>query len=116
MPHPSTVRDWMGADEDVSRAIARAREDGFDAIAADALAIADNPMVGEKVKLDSDGKVVEKQTGDMVERARLRVDTRLKLLAKWDPKRYGDKIQHADAEGNNLPAPQFIVQPVATRE
>lgn len=25
-------------------------------------------------------------------RSKLRVETRLKLLAKWDPKRYGEKI------------------------
>ena len=35
----------------------------------------------------------------------LRVDTRLKLLAKWDPKRYGDAttVKHADADGEKLP-------------
>ena len=26
-----------------------------------------------------------------------------------------DKIQHADADGNNLPAPTFILQPVAPK-
>lgn len=82
----------MAAKADVSLAIARAREDGFDAIAVEALKIADECRIGEKVKTDSEGKVVEKQTGDMVERARLQIDTRLKLLAKWDPKRYGDKV------------------------
>lgn len=32
--------------------------------------------------------------------------------AKIAPRDYGDRIQHADAEGNNLAPPQFIVMPV----
>ena len=30
---------------------------------------------------------------EFVARSRLRVDTRLKLLAKWDPKRYGERSE-----------------------
>lgn len=49
-------------------------------------------------------------TGD-VRRDRLIVDTDLKLLAKWDPKRYGESFQlrHADADGGPLDAsPRFL--------
>ncbi|MCE7031747.1 hypothetical protein LY625_03795 [Lysobacter sp. GX 14042] len=88
MPHPSTVRDWMKEREDVSRSIARAREDGFDAIAVDALRIAD---FGEN-DTGEGGDV----NHDVIQRSKLRVETRLKLLAKWDPKRYGERIQHAN--------------------
>lgn len=73
MPCDDTVRAWADKDEALSRDIARARETGFDAIALKALEIADDTQ------------------GDP-QRDRLRVDTRLKLLAKWDPKRYGDKL------------------------
>ena len=31
-----------------------------------------------------------------VQRSKLRVETRLKLLAKWDPRRYGDRLQLAN--------------------
>jgi len=33
----------------------------------------------------------------MIEHRKLRIDTRLKLLAKWNPKKYGDKqaIEHS---------------------
>lgn len=92
MPHPSTVRDWMAAREDVSRAIARAREDGFDQIAMDALRIAD---YGDDDRVpDSDGNL--RTDSEVIQRSKLRVETRLKLLAKWDPKRYGDRqtIEH----------------------
>jgi hypothetical protein len=73
MPTDRTVRNWMEKDAEFSSAIARARVIGFDAIAADALRISDN------VKEDPASR-------------RVRADTRLKLLAKWDPKRYGDKL------------------------
>lgn len=73
MPAPQTVYDWMGGDKDLSGAIARARDSGFDAIASDTLTIADGGC------------------GD-VQRDKLRVETRLKLLAKWDPKRYGERV------------------------
>ena len=97
MPHPSTVRDWMAAREDVSRAIARARMDGFDQIAMEALAIADD---GRRDYLpNDDGREVVDH--DHIARSRLRVETRLKLLAKWDPKRYGERqqLEHTGPNG-----------------
>jgi hypothetical protein len=33
-----------------------------------------------------------------VQRAKLRIDTRLKLLSKWDPKRYGEKLALGQAD------------------
>lgn len=87
MPNPSTVYDWMNADPSLSQRFARAREDGFDAIARQALEIADMPpayTTGEgTARIDA---------GD-VQNRKLQIETRLKLLAKWDPKRYGDKVQ-----------------------
>lgn len=115
MPHRSTVDDWKnekGADgklteraEFVSRQIACAREDGFDALAREALEISDDGT--RDYAPDGDGGVVVNH--DHIQRSRLRVDTRLKLLAKWDPKRYGDKVQLADSDGEKLPPAQ---QPV----
>lgn len=90
MPHPSTVRDWMNSDASVSLAIARAREDGYDAIAQDALDISDDGR--RDYEIDEEGRFAVNH--DHIQRSRLRVDTRLKLLAKWDPKRYGEKVAH----------------------
>lgn len=86
MPDPDTIRSWMGADTEVSRLIARAREDGFDVIAAECLTIADDGS--NDVVTDKDGN--EHVNTEVIQRSKLRVETRLKLLAKWDPKRYGD--------------------------
>jgi hypothetical protein len=90
-PHPTTVRDWMAAREDVSLAIARAREDGEDFLAADCLNIADDN--GNDRRYLPDGREVVDT--DVVQRAKLRIETRLKLLAKWNPKKYGDRIELA---------------------
>jgi len=92
MPDPSTVWDWTEADANFSQDIARARERGFDAIAADCLTIANTPVEGVEVTTKASGDVEEKR-GDMLGHRKLQIETRLKLLAKWDPKRYGDKIQ-----------------------
>ena len=85
MPNPSALHFWCAADDAIAHDIAQAREFGADSIALDALIIADDI------------------TGD-VQRDKLRVDTRLKLLAKWNPKKYGESTQlrHADANGEKL--------------
>jgi hypothetical protein len=88
MPGVQTVYDWMHGDEHLSVAIARARESGFDQIALDALNIADNSE-RDTILTDKGGEV---PNSEWISRSRLRVETRLKLLAKWDPKRYGDRI------------------------
>jgi hypothetical protein len=76
-PEWRTVYDWMDKDENFSARIARAREDGHDVIADQCVTLADTQPV------------------DQVEVAwrRLQVETRLKLLAKWNPKKYGDRQQ-----------------------
>lgn len=99
MPHPSTVRDWQNADEDFSRLIARAREDGFDAIAAECLDIADDTSRDTKFVARGDDGEAEVCNAEWISRSKLRVETRLKLLAKWDPKRYGDKVQTEHSGG-----------------
>ena len=89
MPSVTTVNGWKKKHPALSVAIACAREEGFDAIAAECLAIAD----------DTRDDTISTDKGDFpnkewILRSRLRVETRLKLLSKWDPKRYGDKIEH----------------------
>lgn len=87
LPAASTVYDWIREHQEFAVRFARARADGFDAIAADCLKIAD----------DASGDVIETEHGpklnaEFAARSRIRIETRLKLLAKWDPKRYGERI------------------------
>jgi len=101
MPNEDTIGLWAKNDEALSRSIARARELGWDHLAAEALAIADTPMLGETVTEKADG-TIERKKEDMLGHRKLQIETRLKLLAKWDPKRYGELIKHGNADGSNI--------------
>ena len=91
-PSYGTVYDWLEADAAANSRFARARELGEAQIAQECLEIADTTQVGEIRTEKPDGSV-EIKSADMIEHRRLRIDTRLKLLAKWNPKKYGDKVQ-----------------------
>lgn len=85
-----TVYDWMKRDKELSIAIACARELGGDAIAEDTL-----QMIDADPERGPDGKVDQ----GWVHLQKLRVEHRLKLLAKWNPKRYGDRVDIGNADG-----------------
>jgi hypothetical protein len=103
MPGVTTVWEWQKGKPEFSEAIARAREVGFDVIATECLEIADDSS-GDVRLVGDGGDEREVCNTEFVQRAKLRIETRLKLLAKWDPKRYGDAVQlkHADANGDRL--------------
>ncbi len=90
MPSDSIVMEWAQKDQDIAGLIAQARARGYDAIADDCLAIADMPCAVTAMGSNDAGDVAHRK---------LRIETRLKLLAKWDPKRYGDK-QHVEHSGS----------------
>jgi hypothetical protein len=91
-PSFHTVYRWLDDDNDFSRRFARAREIGHDVIAQECLSIANTPVAEEELQIDSEGKT-KKTIKDALGHRKLQIDTRLKLLAKWDPKRYGDKLE-----------------------
>ena len=102
MPCASTVGNWRAANAEFAGQFARARQAGYDCIAADCLRIADEVQIGEEVEetdavVSDDGKVItpagrKVKRSDAVQRAKLRIETRLKLLACWDPSKYGSKL------------------------
>lgn len=92
MPGWVTVYNWINDDPAFAERIARARELGFDAIAEEALEIANTTVEGETRKITEDG--VEVTVADMLGHRKLQIETRLKLLAKWSPKKYGERTQH----------------------
>jgi hypothetical protein len=97
MPHWNSVYNWKEARPEFAVRIARARDIGFDAIAEEALSIADTPVAGIKKEKSKDG--TKTITEDMLGHRKLQVETRLKLLAKWSPQRYGDR-QAIDMTGS----------------
>lgn len=110
MPCDDTVRAWAEKDDDLARAIARARETGFDAIALEALAIADTEP---EMAMGGDGS--SRRDSAYVAWQKNRIETRLKLLAKWDPKRYGEMTKIANADGSNIETGPTSEVDLATR-
>jgi hypothetical protein len=93
MPCDDTIRGWAEGDDELTRAIARARDAGHDQIA---------------YRLRATARGNGDSTGD-VARDKLIIETDLKLLAKWDPKRYGDKTTHSNDPDNPMPTTIGVV-------
>ncbi len=108
MPCDNTVRVWAERDAVFSGDIARARSRGYDALAAECLQIANTPLEG--VETTTDDKGTTEKRADMLGHRKLQIETRLKLLAKWDPKRYGDKL----ALGGDPDAPPIRTESTLT--
>lgn len=87
-----TIGKWREEDEEIRKQFDQARDDGFDAIADECIDIADD-NTRDWMTIKRGGQEVEVPDREVVDRSKLRVETRLKLLAKWDPRRYGDKQQ-----------------------
>ncbi|WP_300573550.1 hypothetical protein [Phenylobacterium sp.] len=109
MPAYRTVYDWQKANETFSANIACAREAGFDAIAVECLNIADDTSSDDKWGGESGD--VRTANSEWISRSKLRVETRLKLLAKWDPKRYGDKVALTGGDDGDKPLTVVIRKP-----
>lgn len=95
--HYSTVYLWMGKDKEFAQRFAEARDIGADCIADDALEIIDTPPAmtgGDNPKFDN----------AHVTWLRNRAEYRLKLLAKWNPKKYGDRMvnEHTGSDGGPI--------------
>lgn len=104
MPAVRTVSDWKKAHADFAERFGQARDAGFDVIAADCLRIANTPLEGTIETSKEWGTEVKK--ADMLEHRKLQIETRLKLLAKWDPRRYGElqKVEHSGSVEVSLAA------------
>ena len=102
-PAWQTVYDWMYRDDalgeagvGLSGAIAKAREIGQDAIAEQIwLEVNQEP---ERILSEGGGRV----DSGYVQWQKVKAEIGLKLLAKWNPKRYGDKIALGGDPGNPL--------------
>jgi hypothetical protein len=98
MPNWRTVYDWIEADAELAAQVARARELGFDAIAEDVFDIADGTRA----------------SSEHVQLSKMRIDTRLKLLACWSPKKYGNKqdVSIGNKEGETLKVENKAIDPM----
>ena len=84
-----TIYAWMEKDKDFYARIAHARELGHDAIAEETLEIIDTKP--ERAITSSDTSSSDRVDAGHVAWLKNRVEQRMKLLAKWNPKKYGDR-------------------------
>ena len=99
----------IAKDPDAVSRIAHARAQGADRLAEHALHIADTPQEGVIVTVDADGRKEVRE--DMLGHRKLQVETRLKLLAKWNSGRYGDRQQVEHSGGVSLNVVTGVPEP-----
>lgn len=101
-PSRQVIDLWRREDDEFASRFARARDLGCDVIAEEALEIADTQELGEIVTEDPEkGTIVRRE--DMLGHRKLQVETRLKLLARWFPQRYGDRATESSQIKVDLP-------------
>ena len=76
MPHYTTVLKWQRAHPEFSDLTARAKAEGTHALADECLDIADDKTIDPQHK-------------------RFMIDTRIRLIGKWNSKAYGEKVEMA---------------------
>lgn len=92
MPSWNTVYAWRESVPGFSERLARARDDGEEAIAQECMDIADDATNDWMLTHGKDDAELYKLNGEHVQRSKLRIETRLKLLAIWNPKKWGAKV------------------------
>lgn len=104
MPAMSTFFKWLREHDEFSKQYARACEERTEAMAEDILDIADDGTNDTKLITGKNGDEYYVTDNDVIQRSKLRVDTRKWLMAKMKPKKYGDKIDMT-SDGKALPTP-----------
>jgi hypothetical protein len=109
----ATVREWVVTDHHgFSAQYSRAREAQLEHWADEIADIADDCRRGVVVTEETDkkGKIVSRKTveSDAVERSKLQVTSRMWLLSKLAPKKYGDRLAVSGSGDVSLTA--FIIQ------
>lgn len=99
------------ADPAFAEDIAAARALGWDSLAAECLEIADDSRNDYVEQFDDDGGSAGwRFNSEHVLRSRLRIETRLKLLAKWDSGRYGD-TKRLEVDANVSTTHRHVLDP-----
>lgn len=97
MPAFRTVYNWCDKNEEFIARFVRARDVGHDMIAEETLELAD-----ERPESVVDNNGVSKIDSGYVQWQKMRIEQRLKLLAKWNPRKYGDKTIHSGDVDNPI--------------
>jgi len=91
-PVKSTVTNWLNEYPEFRQAYEAAKLIQADLLFDQCLEIADDGSGDTKTVTRNDGKEIEVMDLEWVARSKLRVETRLKMAGKLNPKKYGDKL------------------------
>jgi hypothetical protein len=102
-PGLMTVWRWCEANQAFREQSVRARKMQAELLHDRAQRYAREALIGlvRTVERDDEGKeTITERTVDNVERSKLLVQTTLRRAGQLDGKKYGDKVQHANADGD----------------
>ena len=91
MPAKVTVFKWIRNDAEFANQYARAREAQAEHYLDEIIQISDDSVLDTDIDPESGN---ERTNHDVIQRAKLRVDTRKWAMSKLAPKKYGDRITH----------------------
>lgn len=132
-PNYTVFYDWVNNDDallkseneedrkkslGLSQLLARAREDGHQAIEEELLDIADNAKNDYMERIDQNGmNAGYVLNGEHIQRSKLRIETRLKLLAIWNPKKYAANVnlKHSGDSENPVKVEANVVMETTSR-
>lgn len=113
LPSTTTVKRWLRKHEAFRAQYAQAREDQAEHFLDEILLIADdNSRDTVEIEIAPGVKALQVDH-DVIQRSKLRVDTRKWAMSKLAPKKYGDRLDLTS--GGEKLAPQFYVLPNGTR-
>lgn len=108
MPSKSTVMRWLAVQPEFRDQYACAREAQADYFAEEIIEISDDGTNDWMERRLTDGSTVEVENKEVLNRSRLRVDTRKWLMARMAPKKYGDKITQEVTGADGAPLVPII--------
>lgn len=106
MPSLQTIFNWFRTKEGFVEQYARAKQESADAMADEILDIADDGTNDWMTITMPGGYEKDVENREVVNRSKLRVDTRKWLMSKMKPKVYGEKLDLLN-NGKDFPAPIY---------
>jgi hypothetical protein len=102
---------WLTKNVDLQNLYNYAREIRSDVLFEEIIEIADKQEEGEELELDGQGNVTKVKRGDMAKQRQMKIDARKWVVAKMQPKKYGDKLDlTTNNESLNTQQPMTIEQ------
>lgn len=94
MPARATVYRWQEANLEFRDTYRRARELQMEAWGDEIVTIADDTSLDTVTRVTPQGREYEAIDHENIQRSKLRVNTRQWLMARLNPRLYGDKVEH----------------------